>query len=235
MSQSTQAGPGVFSPWVSEVLVAQHHESFIRIYYSCLLESHTPLEPDPGTKSLHQASSACHRLGSSTLFSGLPFPANSPHRDSLYPISRWKGTSFVKNVLGIPTGFCFAIVLRCSPFNQRGLGYSEGGTFPPVAGECVNSQCVSRAYKNIFFFVVVVFIQHSLCNCQLQAQEKAVKSFFSLLLIELCMKRKERVWGRWCKRSGKRGFSRYCAGLLTHDVTLQCFVSSGCNKCGMHA
>lgn len=54
----------------------------------------------------------------------------------------------------------------------------------PVAGECVNRPAVQEH----FLFVVAVFTQHALCNCQLQAQEKAIKSFFSLLLIELCKK-----------------------------------------------
>lgn len=65
-----------------------------------------------------------------------------------------------------------------------------------------------------FLLVVAVFIQHSLCNCQLQAQEKGVKSF--PLLIELCERRKERLWERRSEWNWEgTGFSRYCAVLLT--------------------
>lgn len=117
----------------------------------------------------------------------------------------------MKNVLGSPTDFCFAIVLRCSPSNQRGLGYSEGGTILPVAGECVNSECVNRAYKNIFFLLLQFSFNthYVIASFRLKRNQSSLSS--PLLLIELCKKRKELAWERWCKQGREEwGFQILC-------------------------
>lgn len=53
----------------------------------------------------------------------------------------------MKNVLGSPVDFCFALVLS-GPSNRERVCDIKEGTCPPVANECVNG-----AQKNIFFLL----------------------------------------------------------------------------------
>lgn len=120
MSQSTQWTSWLSAPGFLRSLKLNITNLSSRFIILACLESCTSLEPDPGTKAytrLALPATGWVPAPFSQDFSLLPIPL----RDSLYPSSGWKGTSFVKNVLGSPTDFCFAIVLRCRPSN-RGRG-----------------------------------------------------------------------------------------------------------------
>lgn len=132
----------------------------------------------------------------------------------------------MKTVLGGPTDFCFALAPRWGSSSSEGMGSSEGAS----------SQWPLSVYtgRTRTFLVVAVFIQHSLCNCQLQAQEKGVKSF-SPLLIGLCEKEGADVGKAVLSRAGESGVSRYHAVLLAPDAGLQHFASSGDSKHSTHA
>lgn len=69
-----------------------------------------------------------------------------------------------------------------------------------MADKCVNRECVDRAYKNIFFLLLQFSFNTHYVISSFRLGEKALKSFFSLLLIELFKKRKEPAWDRWRKQ-----------------------------------